>query len=279
MRAVGNRTWLITGASRGLGRAFAEAALAIGDKVVLTARDRKTLVEQAHAYPGRAFPLELDVTVREQVMSTFRQATTLVGDLDVVVNCAGYGLHAPLEETSEEAAREQMETNFFGALWVSQAAMGLMRQAGSGHIIHVSSAAGGVGFPLVGLYCASKFALEGMTEALALEARPFGINVTVLQPGDFRTGFREAVDRQIDPGSPYADRFQAQVASLGVPTSANEAGDPERAAQVLMELVAAPQPPLRLLLGNMAFETVTSAHGRQIDEWMRYETLARSADG
>jgi NAD(P)-dependent dehydrogenase (short-subunit alcohol dehydrogenase family) len=273
-----NRTWLITGASRGLGRAFAEAALGAGDMVVATARVPSALEDLVAAYPGRAFALELDVTDRARAFAVADEAADLLGRLDVVVNCAGYGLHAPVEETTEQEARAQMETNFFGALWVAQAAMPHLRRAGAGHLIQVSSAAGGVAFPLVGLYCASKYALEGLTEALALEAAPFGVRVTILQPSDFRTAFREACHRSIDPESPYARAFPDVVASLAVTTSEHEAGDPRRAAEALLELVAMPEPPLRLMLGNRAFDLLTASHRRQLGEWGRYEELARSAD-
>jgi NAD(P)-dependent dehydrogenase (short-subunit alcohol dehydrogenase family) len=266
--------WLVTGASRGLGRAFAQAALEAGDRVVATARDPLDLADLHGVHA-----LALDVTDRAQAFSVAAEAVELVGELDVVVNCAGYGLHAPIEETGEDAARAQMETNFFGALWVTQAVMPHLRRAGHGHLIQVSSAAGGVAFPLVGLYCASKYALEGLTEALAREAAPFGVKVTILQPSDFRTGFREACDRRIDPASPYAAAFPQQASMLAIETSEDEAGDPRRAAAALLELVAMEDPPTRLLLGNMAFDNVTRAHARQLDEWRAYEALARSADG
>jgi len=274
-----NRTWLITGASRGLGHAFAGAALDAGDSVVAAGRTTGSLAELVAAHPGRAFALELDVTDRDMVFAVADRAAELLGGLDVVVNCAGYGLHAPVEETAEHEARAQMETNFFGALWVAQAAMPHLRRAGAGHLIQISSAAGGVAFPLVGLYCASKYALEGFTESLALEAAPFGVRVTIVQPSDFRTAFREACHRSIDPSSPYARAFPDAVASLAVTTSDHEAGDPRLAAAALLELVAMPEPPLRLLLGNRAFDNVTAAHRRQLGEWERYEELARSADG
>ena len=279
MAASETRTWLITGASRGLGRAFAEAALAAGDAVVATGRDPSSLADLVGAHPGRAFALELDVTDRGRAFAVAEEAVALLGHLDVVVNCAGYGLHAPVEDATERAAREQMETNFFGALWVTQAVLPHLRRAGAGHLIQISSAAGGVAFPLVGLYCASKYALEGLTESVALEAAPFGVRVTIVAPSDFRTGFREACERSIDPQSPYAEALPEMVAALAVETSADEAGDPERAAAALLELVAMPDPPLRLLLGNMAFDNVTRAHRRQLDEWGRFEALARSADG
>jgi NAD(P)-dependent dehydrogenase (short-subunit alcohol dehydrogenase family) len=273
------RTWLITGASSGLGRAFAEAALAAGDAVVGTARDPAVLADLVAAHPDRAFALRLDVTDRQRALAVADEAVALLGHLDVVVHCPGYGLHAPIEETPEQAARDQLDTNFFGALWVTQAVVPHLRRAGSGHVVHVSSAAGGVGFPLVGLYCASKYALEGLAESLALEVAPFGVKVTILQPSDFRTGFREACVREVDPRSPYAVPFAAAAQSLAVATSQEEAGDPQRAAQALLQLVAMEEPPLRLLLGNMAYDTVTAAHRRQLSEWAAFEALARSADG
>jgi NAD(P)-dependent dehydrogenase (short-subunit alcohol dehydrogenase family) len=273
------RTWLITGASRGLGRAFAEAALQAGDAVVATARVPAALDDLVRSTPERTFALELDVTDRARAFAVADEAVELLGRLDVVVNCAGYGLHVPVEEATEQEARDQIETNFFGALWVAQAVMPHLRRAGGGHLVQISSAAGGAAFPLVGLYCASKYALEGLTESLALEAAPFGVRVTIVQPSDFRTGFREACHRSIAPDSPYAEAFPDAVANLAVPTSEHEAGDPRRAAEALLELVAMPDPPLRLLLGNRAFEVVTAAHRRQLGEWERQEELARSADG
>jgi NAD(P)-dependent dehydrogenase (short-subunit alcohol dehydrogenase family) len=270
---------LITGASRGLGRAFAHAALSCGDTVVATARDPGALADLVAEHSGRAFALELDVTARERTFAAVDEAVALVGAPDVAVNCAGYGLHAPIEECDERSARSQIETNFFGALWFAQAVSPHLRRAGRGHLIQVSSAAGGAGFPLVGLYCASKYALEGLSESLALELAPFGVKVTIVQPSDFRTGFREACVREIAPTSPYAQAFPTAVASLSVETSEHEAGDPQRAAEALLQLVRMPDPPLRLLLGNMAFDNVTAAHRRQLAEWDRFEALARSADG
>jgi NAD(P)-dependent dehydrogenase (short-subunit alcohol dehydrogenase family) len=203
------RTSLFTGASRGLGRAFAEAALGAGDTVVATAREPTALADVVDGHPGRAFALALDVTDRDRTFAVVDEAVALVDRLDVVVNCPGYGLHSPIEETTEQAARE---------------------------------AAGGVAFPLVGLYCASKYALEGLTESLALEAAPFGVKVTIVQPSDFRTGFREACHREIAPTSPYAQAFSSAVASLGVASSRHEAGDPRRAGQAILSSSRCPSP-------------------------------------
>jgi NAD(P)-dependent dehydrogenase (short-subunit alcohol dehydrogenase family) len=273
------RVWLITGASRGLGRAFAQAALEAGDTVVLTARDPRTLEALADGHPDRTLALELDVTDRAAARRVVARAAERFGRVDVVVNCAGYGLHAAIEETTEAEAREQMETNFFGALWVTQAVLPVMRRQRSGHIVQVSSAAGGTGFPMVGMYCASKFALEGMSECLALEVAPFGIAVTILAPSDFRTGFRAACHRREQPIADYGDQFAANLEEMAAHHSGSEAGDPARAATALLELVDNPDPPLRLLLGNMAFDVLTAHHRRQLDEWTALEGVARQADG
>ena len=273
------RTWLITGASRGLGRAFAEAALLAGDAVVLTAREPQALADLALRHPDRALALALDVTDRAAARRVGEQAVEHFGRLDVLVNNAGYGLHGAIEEVSEAEARSQLETNFFGALWVTQAVLPQMRRQGSGHIVQVSSAAGATGFPLVGMYCASKFALEGMSECLALEVAPFGIRVTILEPSDFRTGFRDACRKRQSPLADYEREFAANLDALSTRHSGAEAGDPLRAATALLDLVQNPAPPLRLLLGNMAFDVVTGAHRRQLDEWGSFEGVARLADG
>jgi NAD(P)-dependent dehydrogenase (short-subunit alcohol dehydrogenase family) len=272
------RVWLITGASRGLGRAFAQAALEAGDTVVLTARDPQALADLQDGHPDRTLALQLDVTDRTAAWRVVARAVERFGRIDVLVNSAGYGLHAAIEETTEAEAREQMETNFFGALWVTQAVLGVMRRQRSGHIVQVSSAAGGTGFPMVGMYCASKFALEGMAECLALEVAPFGIAVTILAPSDFRTGFRAACHRREEPIADYGDQFAANLEEMAAHHSGSEAGDPERAAKALLELVDTPNPPLRLLLGNMAFDVLTAHHRRQLDEWTALEGVARQAD-
>jgi NAD(P)-dependent dehydrogenase (short-subunit alcohol dehydrogenase family) len=274
----GRRVWLITGAGGGLGRAFSEAVLDAGDAVVMTARDPGDVADAASRAPERALALELDVTDRAAAQSAVQRAAEHFGRLDVVVNSAGYGLHAAVEETTEAEARDQLETNFFGALWVTQAALPVMRRQRSGHIVQVSSAAGGTGFPMVGMYCASKFALEGMSECLALEAAPFGIAVTILVPSDFRTGFRAACHKREAPIAEYGEQFAANLEGMGAHTSGSEAGDPERAAKALLDLVANPDPPLRLLLGNMAFDVLSAHHRRELEEWASREAVSRQAD-
>jgi NAD(P)-dependent dehydrogenase (short-subunit alcohol dehydrogenase family) len=275
---AGSRVWLITGASRGLGRAFAEAALDEGHTVVLTAREQGAVEDLCAAYPNATLALQLDVTDRAGAHRAVEAALDAFGRIDVLVNSAGYGLHAAIEETTEREAREQMETNFFGALWVTQAVMPVMRRQGSGRILQVSSAAGGTGFPMVGLYCASKFALEGMTEALALEAERFGIAVTIVAPSDFRTGFLASCRDRDEPIDEYSLEFADNLDAMSVRHVGSEPGDPLLAARAVLDLVRNPDPPRKLLLGNRSYDVHVAHHRAQLAEWSEQENLARSAD-
>ena len=181
------KTWFITGTSRGFGREWAIAALERGDNVAATARDISTLDDLVQTHGDRLMPIALDVTDRDADLAAVQQAHERFGRLDVVVNNAGYGHFGFVEELSEADVRNQLETNFFGALWVTQAALPIMREQGSGHIIQVSSIGGISAFPIVGAYHASKWALEGLSQSLAQEVAPFGIHVTLIEPGGFST--------------------------------------------------------------------------------------------
>ncbi|MFD1274496.1 SDR family NAD(P)-dependent oxidoreductase [Streptomyces kaempferi] len=181
------KIWFITGASRGFGREWAIAALERGDSVAATARDLSTLDDLSATYGERFLPLRLDVTDRDADFAAVRRAHERFGRLDVVVNNAGYGHFGMVEEITEAEARAQLETNLFGALWVTQAALPFLREQGSGHILQVSSIGGISAFPLVGIYHASKWALEGISQSLAQEVAPFGIKVTLIEPGGFAT--------------------------------------------------------------------------------------------
>lgn len=272
------RVWFITGASRGLGAEFARAALAAGNAVAATARDLDSLAALGAVEGERLFTLEVDVTDRASVYAAVERALSHFGHIDVAVNNAGYGFHGAVEELRVEELRAQLETNLFGALSVIQAVMPGMRRQRSGHIINISSTAGGVGFPLVGAYCASKFALEGLSECLALEAAGFGIKVTIVEPSDFRTGFMGACVKRAAPIPEYAQTFADLLARMAPENAGNEAGDAERAAAALLALVEDPDPPLRLVLGNRAFDRLTEHHRLQIEEWAAQEEAARAAD-
>ena len=182
-----SKTIFITGASRGFGKLWAEAFLKRGDKVAATARNLSALDDMAAVYGDNLLPVQLDVNNREQVIEATNQVKAHFGSIDILINNAGYGLFGTVEETSEEQARAQMETNFFGLLWVTQAVLPIMREQKSGHIIQVSSFLGLTTLPLLGLYNASKFAVEGLSESIASEVAHLGIKVTLIEPNGFAT--------------------------------------------------------------------------------------------
>ncbi|MEV0685801.1 SDR family NAD(P)-dependent oxidoreductase [Nocardia sp. NPDC050378] len=272
--AVSPRTWFITGASRGLGRAFAEAALAAGDRVVAAARTRTALDELAAAHPGRVLPLTLDVTDRAAVISAVEEAVAHFGRLDIVVNNAGTLSMGMIEEFTEDEARAQFEVNFFGALWVSQAVLPHLRAQRSGHIVQVSSIGGLAGFPLSGMYAASKFALEGMSEALALEAADFGVRVSILQPGGYWTELYTAM-HNTEPIEAYA-ALRAQLEAQWAEGSIDS--EPALAAEALLELVDSDNPPRRLLLGNMVYDLAFDLTRAKLDTWAAWEATSRAAE-
>src|ERR1700759_1192975 len=184
---MANRTWFIPGASRGFGRSFAQAALAAGDRVAATARDTSALEDLVAEHGDAVVPIALAVTDRDAAVAAVATAHERLGRLDVVVNNAGYGVSGAIEELTEAQARAQIEVNFFGALWVTQAALPILREQGSGWIVQVSSIGGLAAFPLTGIYHASKWALEGFSETLRQEVEPFGIKVLMVEPSGFRT--------------------------------------------------------------------------------------------
>src|SRR6201996_7894515 len=186
------KTIFITGASRGFGKLWAEALLQRGDKVIATARDPRTLDDLVGKYGDNILPLQLDVTDREADFAAISKAKTHFGSIDVLINNAGYGLFGTVEETTEKEAREQMETNFFGLLWLSQAVLPIMREQGHGHILQLSSVLGLITLPVLGLYNASKFAVEGLSETLATEVKGFDINITLIEPNGFTTDWSGA---------------------------------------------------------------------------------------
>ena len=201
-RIMANKVWFITGTSRGFGREWATAALERGDKVAATARDTSALDDLVKKYGAAILPIALDVQDRAADFAAVKRAADTFGRLDIVINNAGYGQFGMIEELSEKEAREQIETNVFGAMWVTQAALPYLRQQKSGHIIQVSSIGGISAFPNVGAYHASKWALEGFSQALSLEVKDFGIHVTLIEPGGFldRLGWLVGQARADQPG-------------------------------------------------------------------------------
>ncbi|MEV4658577.1 SDR family oxidoreductase [Micromonospora sp. NPDC049301] len=269
-----SRVWFITGASRGLGRAFTEAALADGDRVVGAARDVSPLDDLAARYPGRLLTLRLDVTDRSAVFDVVGQAVQHFGRLDIVVNNAGALFAGMVEEFTEAEARAQLDLNFFGALWVSQAALRTMRAQGCGHIVQISSIGALGGFPSTGLYSASKFALEGMSEALAAEAAGFGVKVTIVQPGGYWTDLYTS-STATTPNPAY-DSLRADLEKQWAEGSIDS--EPRLAAEALMTLVASDDPPLRLLLGSMVYDLAFDISRRRMDTWAGWEKVSRNAE-
>jgi NAD(P)-dependent dehydrogenase (short-subunit alcohol dehydrogenase family) len=274
-------TWFITGVSAGLGRSLALEALRRGDTVVGTVRR----AEQAEAFtrtePGRSSALLLDVTSGpDAVRAAVGQAVDSTGGLDIVVNNAGYGLVGAVEEVSDAEARRIVDTNFFGALHVCQAAVPHLRERGGGSIVNISSTAGVVGWAGNGLYSASKFALEGMSEALRREVTQFGITVTLVQPGSFRTDW---AGRSLVMAERRLPEYDSVVATRAFPTevSGTEQGDPDAAARAIADAVASGRPPLRLPLGPDAVAVVErrlAQVGKELAAW-RDVALATSYPG
>jgi len=270
-----SKTWFITGVSRGFGRAFATAALERGDRVAATARDLVTLDELAAKYTTDLLPVRLDVTDRGAATEAVQRAQAEFGRLDVVVNNAGYGHFGMVEELSEEELRKQLETNLFGAVWVTQAAIPIMRAQGSGHIVQVSTIGGVGAFTNLGAYHASKWALEGISESLSLEVAAFGIKVTLIEPGGFATDWAGASARR-SRALPEYDGVRAGAAAR---RSAQPPGDPDAAAEALLEIVDTDEPPLRVLFGAAAPDIVYGIYERRIAEWKQWERLANKAQG
>lgn len=266
------RTWLITGASRGLGREFVRAALARGDNVVAVSRS----IESADLPrdPERLLRIPADVTDRTAVFAAFDRAREHFGDLDIVVDNAGTMAYGFVEEFTEEQARAQFETNFFGAMWVSQAAMATFRSRERGHLVQISSIGGVLSGPGTGLYSASKFALEGLSEALAVEAAHFGIDVTIVEPGGYWTDLYTTMTVST-PRSDY-DSLRAEIEEQSASTSIDS--HPALAARALLEVVDADRPPRRIVLGSAVLDAAVAATREKVDTWLEWESVSRAAE-
>jgi NAD(P)-dependent dehydrogenase (short-subunit alcohol dehydrogenase family) len=277
---MSNRTWFITGASRGFGRAFAQAALAAGDRVAATARDTSSLDDLVAEHGDAILPVELDVTDRDAAFAAVRRAHDHFGRLDVVVNNAGYGVSGAIEELSEEQARRQIEVNLFGALWVTQAALPIMREQRSGWIVQVSSIGGLAAFPLTGIYHASKWALEGFSETLRQEVEAFGIKILMVEPSGFRTDWAGSSMDRADPIDAYQDidQIAERRASQQEENNGSQPGNPELAAQALLDTLDRDDPPFRLLLGNIAYDVAVDRYETRLKEFRAGEQVARAAD-
>jgi NADP-dependent 3-hydroxy acid dehydrogenase YdfG len=265
----------ISGASRGFGKIWAEAFLNEGHQVIASARNTDTLNDMVSKYGAQLLPLRLDVNQREASFAAIKEATDHFGKIDVLINNAGYGLMGSIEETTEEQARGVIETNFFGLLWLTQAVLPVMRAQGNGHIIQVSSVLGLVTWPTIGLYNASKFAIEGLGETLNAEVRDFGIKVTMVEPGAYATDFggSSAVRTETLPAYDVLKAgFHAAIADISL-------GKPEATAEAMLTLVNSQNPPLHILLGKDALPVVKQVYANRLSEWEAWQEVSIAAHG
>lgn len=269
------KIWFITGSSKGFGRVWAEAALERGDKVAATARNLDSLQALNEKYGDNVLTLALDVTNKAVVDEAVKRAHDHFGRLDVVINNAGYGQFGAMEEVSEQEIRDQLETNLFGALWVTQAVLPYLREQGSGHIIQVSSIGGVNAFPNIGAYHASKWGLEGLSQALSQEVQPLGIKVTLVEPIGYETDWAGPSAKFARELPAYEHVREANRSRRGSSTR----GNPEATGPVMLKLVDMEQPPLRIFFGKGANEMIRAEYEKRLAEWDKFKGLSEEAHG
>ncbi|CCH02220.1 short-chain dehydrogenase/reductase SDR [Fibrella aestuarina BUZ 2] len=273
---VASKVWFITGTSRGFGRVWAEAALKRGDKVAATARNLDSIADLTTTYGDNVLTLALDVTQPEQVKAAVEQAHAHFGRLDIVFNNAGYSLVGTIEEASADDIRALYETNVIGPVSVIQAALPLLRAQGSGHIVGTSSNLGHVTLPVIGYYCSSKWAFEAIHESLAAEVKPFGINVTIIEPGAYATEFgsQESLKfaKGLDVYTDFKNQFFGNLRTM-------ERGNPEATPDALFAAVDAENPPLRFFLGSHNLPSVRAAYAERMATWEAWESVSNAAQG
>ena len=270
--------WFITGCSTGFGRELAQLVLERGWSAVLTARDKGRLADLVASAPGRALALDLDVTRPEQVLSSAQAAERRFGRVDVLVNNAGYGYQATVEEGEEAEIRAQFDANVFGLFALTRALLPGMRSRRRGHIINITSVAGLVGFQGSGYYAASKHAVEGWSDALLAEVQPLGIHVTCVEPGPFRTDWAgRSLKQTLSRIADYADTAGARLQATRE-ISGKQPGDPQRAARAIIELAERDEPPRHLVLGRIGYEAVTSQLRRRLNEIKAHRETSFGAD-
>lgn len=271
---MNSKVWLITGASRGLGRIWAEAALKRGDKVTVTARKLADVADLKERFGDAVLPLALDVTDPGQVQQVVQQAYAHFGKLDVLLNNAGSSLIATVEEASDDQIHDLFEANFFGMVRVLRAALPLLRQQGSGHILGVSSSLGIVPMPLIGFYSATKSAVESLHETMAQEVKAFGINVTLIEPGAYATDFGKSAKRA--DGMEAYEGFRKEVMAKLVN---EERGDPQATPDAILKIVDAENPPLRFAVGSTLLPRARAVYADRIATWEAWEDVSNAAQG
>ena len=272
---MAKKIWLVTGASRGFGRIWTEAALTRGDRVAATARDLKTLDALVERYADAVLPLALDITDADAVNQAVAAAHQHFGRLDVIVTNAGYGLTGALEETTVEEARANFETNVIGTFSTIKSVLPFLREQGYGHILSVSSIGGLVPYaPLYSVYAGSKFAIEGMVQSLAQEVAGFGIKITLIEPGPFATDFYNSSLKTATPRKSY-DPVREQLAKMFTP---DMLGDPKATADAILKVVDAEKPPLHFMLGPV-LPMVKQVYADRVRSWEEWEQVSRAAQG
>lgn len=270
------KTWFITGASRGFGRVWTEAALERGDQVAATARKPESLAALKEKYGDNLLVLELDVTRPEQVKAAVEKAHAHFGRLDIVLNNAGYSLVGTIEEASAEDIRALYETNVLGPVAVIQAALPLLRKQGGGHILGTSSNLGHVTLPVIGYYCSSKWAFEAIHESLAAEVKAWGIKVTIIEPGAYATEFGSPESLRFSPALEHYAQFKAEFFGQ---LQSMERGDPRATPEALFNVVDAENPPLRLFLGSHCLPWVRNAYEERLATWEAWKEVSDAAQG
>lgn len=269
-----SKTILITGASKGFGKVWTEAFLQEGYKVAATARNIENLNDLVSKYGDAILPLSLDVNDRDAAFAAVKKVHQHFGKIDVLINNAGYALFGSIEEASEQEARDQFQTNFFGALWMTQAVLPIMREQKSGHIIQTSSILGLITLPFLGLYNASKFALEGFSETLAAEVKDFGINITLVEPNGYSSDIWK--NETHSEGIAAYDGIKKAFSESGATGSF---GTIEATAEALLKLVAVTNPPLRLFLGKVALPFVKHHYEQRLEVWESWAEVSEKAHG
>ncbi len=274
-----SKSILITGASTGFGHALATAAAKQGHNVIATARKTESLQKLVDAYGDKVLAVQLDVTDRDTIRKAIDQAVEHFGQIDVVINNAGFGMIGAVEEFSEKEVLDQFNTNFFGALWTMQEALPYMRAQKSGHIINISSVAGFVGYPGSSLYAASKHALEGLSQGLAKEVESFGIHITMVNPGPFRTHFAGSSMKMAELKiEDYAESVHARQDNLKNSLDGNQAGDPMKAAKAILAVIEMGEPPFTLPLGAMVYIEIPNRLQRTLNEIEAVKHIGKPTD-
>lgn len=276
MTATTGKVWFITGASRGFGRVWTEAALKRGDQVAATARNVNSIADLNKKYSNQVLTLELDVTNAEQVKTVVQQAHAHFGKLDIILNNAGYSLVGTIEEAHADEIRALYETNVLGPVAVVQAALPLLREQGYGHILGTSSNLGHVTLPVIGYYCSSKWAFEAIHESLAEEVKPFGIKVTIIEPGAYATEFGSQQSLRFAAGM---DIYTSLKANFAENLQQLEKGDPDATPEAIFKIVDTDQPPLRFLLGNQGLPWTRGAYEQRLAEWEAWAEVSNAAQG